>query len=114
MVRGCGTHLLGLPVPMSLGHGLGGLGLVLVDVHPVARIEHAPPLRELGGTSLAPLAQPPLLAHLVRVGVRGRGRVGVRVRSRARVRPLRAHSDSKLREELVERALPPGGIDSGW
>ena len=38
----------------------------------------------------------------------------VRVRSRVRVRPVRAHRDSELREELIERALPPGGIDSGW
>ena len=28
--------------------------------------------------------------------------------------PVRAHRDSELREELIERALPPGGIDSGW
>ena len=47
---------------------------------------HAPPLRELGGTALAALTQPPFLAH----------------------------GDSELWEELIERALPPGVIDSGW
>ena len=36
------TYLLGPCVSMSFSHGLGGLGLVLVAVHPVARVEHAP------------------------------------------------------------------------
>ena len=49
-------------------------------------VMHAPPLRELGGTALTALTQPPFLAH----------------------------GDSELWEELIERALPPGVIDSGW